>query len=244
MNNLRFMSMTLLISSCMISSSASASDFFDTGRPERFITIGARIGVNTSNMTSGGKDIFNVWDKNSWGTGFDLGVVTDLHIRNFISIQPGIFFQSRSGDFTYTSSFMVPVQGENGSTSLEEQQMVQYGHNRNYNLVIPIVASAHFNMGSKVKWNVDFGPYVNFRMGNSGRPSVYEIRYNNMAPVLHDSEAQSKTVDFGFKMGTGFTFFRHYYVGVHYMAGSLDVWKTKGMGGRNKAWTFTAGYDF
>jgi len=195
-------------------------------------------------MTTGGKDIFNVWDKNSWGTGFDIGFVADLHIRNYISIQPGIFFQSRSGNFTYASTYWLPVTDENGNVTEKKQELMQYGHNRNYNLVIPIIASGHFNIGDKVKWNVDFGPYISFRIGNNGRPDIYELKYGNDGPVLHSSEAGSNTVDFGFKMGTGFTFLNHYYFGVHYMAGATDVWKNTGMGGRNKAWTFTAGYDF
>ena len=48
----------------------------------------------------------------------------------------------------------------------------------------------------------------------------------------------------GLKMGTGLNIFKHYYVGVHYVAGLRDVYKVKGFGGRNKTWSFVLGYDF
>ncbi len=222
-----------------------ASDFFDKSAPEKLITFGARIGVNSSNATVN-DDVYNLWNKNSWGTGFDLGVVADINIRNYIAIQPGIFFQSRSGDYTYASRFWIPVVDNDGVIQNEGKDIVQYGHQRSYNLYVPILASVRFNIGQKVRWSVDLGPYFNFMLHSSGAGSIYELRYEgiDMPAALHRSEAERKGFDFGFKFGTGFTFFKHYYVGVHYMAGTADVWKTSGMGGRNKAWSFTAGYNF
>lgn len=44
-------------------------------------------------------------------------------------------------------------------------------------------------------------------------------------------------------MGTGIQVLDHYYLGVHYEAGCTKVWKHS-LAGRNKAWTFTIGYDF
>ena len=42
-----------------------ASDFFDKSAPEKLITFGARIGVNSSNATVN-DDVYNLWNKNSW----------------------------------------------------------------------------------------------------------------------------------------------------------------------------------
>lgn len=224
---------------------ASAQRFFDTSAPDRLVTLGARIGVNSSNATVN-DDVFDLWNKNSWGTGFDLGIVADINIRNFVAIQPGIFFQSRSGDFTYASRYWVPTDDGNGGLKNMAQDMVQYGHNRNYNIYVPILASFKFNIGSKVRWSADFGPYFNFLLKSSGHGHIYSVQYDGIdkTPTLHGIEAERRSFDAGIKIGTGFTFLRHYYLGVHYMGGTTDVWKTKTMGGRNKAWTFTAGYDF
>jgi len=221
---------------------ASAQRFFDTSAPDRLVTLGARIGVNSSNATVN-DDVFDLWNKNSWGTGFDLGVVADINIRNFVAIQPGIFFQSRSGDFTYAT--LLNDIANDGNITMKED--IQYGHNRNYNIYVPILASFKFNIGSKVRWSADFGPYFNFLLKSSGHGYIYTYsQFDEVSHSIihHKTEAERRSFDVGIKIGTGFTFLRHYYLGVHYMGGTTDVWKTKTMGGRNKAWTFTAGYDF
>lgn len=239
--------LVLPIAACLAASvPASAQSFFDTSTPSQLINFGARIGVNSSNRTVS-DDFYNLWNKNSWGTGFDLGVVADINIRQYLSVQPGIFFQSRSGDYTYCSRLWVPTVGTDGTITSEGQDLVQYGHGRTYNLYIPVVASVRFNLGSKVKWSVDVGPYVNFQLHSQGTPEVYKLKYagiDGTPAYVEKHSAERNNVDFGFKLGTGFQFFSHYYIGVHYMAGATDVWKTEGMNGRNKAWTFTAGYDF
>ena len=101
--------LVLPIAACLAASvPASAQSFFDTSTPSQLINFGARIGVNSSNRTVS-DDFYNLWNKNSWGTGFDLGVVADINIRQYLSVQPGIFFQSRSGDYTYCSRLWVPT---------------------------------------------------------------------------------------------------------------------------------------
>ncbi len=223
----------------------SAEKFFDTSAPEKFITLGARIGVNSSNLTVK-DDIYDLWNKNSWGTGFEIGAVADIHIREFLIIQPGIFFQSRSGNYTYASRFWVPTADENGVIKNEGVDMVQYGHHRNYNFNIPIIISGRFNIAPKVKWMVDLGPYFNFLLNSTGTGSLYSLRYDGLdnLPQLHATDSKRSKFDFGFKLGTGFRFFNHYYVGMHYLAGALTPWKNEGLGGHNKCWSFTAGYDF
>lgn len=223
---------------------AMAQSFFDTSAAPKLLEFGARIGVNSSNVTI--KDAaFDLWNKNSWGTGFDVGVVADINIRDFIAIQPGVFFQSRSGDYTYASRYWVPTVDADGQITNEGEDVVQYGHQRSYNLYVPVMASVRFNIGSKVRWMVDAGPYFNFKLGSSGNPSLYTLMYEGEFDVkLRQTEVERRVFDFGIKLGTGFRFVGHYYVGVHYMAGTRSPWKTEGLGGRNKGWTFTAGYDF
>lgn len=231
-----FSSLLMMLTLC---GSAAAQDFFSTAMPEHVFNIGVRVGVNTSNRNIS-RDLYNYWNVNSWGTGFDAGAVVDINFRDYLTIQPGFFYETRSGKYAY-SQVTMPDDENDPMTYLN-----QFGKLRTYNFTIPILASVRFNVSDKVRWSVDFGPYFNFKLGSSGQDHVLYPE-----TIVNDSQlskADYKTFDFGFKIGTGIQIFRHYYVGVHYMAGCLDVWKSrpegKSLGGRNKGWVFTAGYDF
>ena len=90
----------LSLAVCGATLSASAQDFFSTDDPETLFNLGVRVGINTSNRTLS-NSIGNIWNINSWGTGFDAGVVADINFKNYISVQPGFFYESRSGSFVY-----------------------------------------------------------------------------------------------------------------------------------------------
>lgn len=227
----------LVVANCL---NASAADFFSTETPEQIFTLGARIGVNTSNCTIG-EDSMRGYNVNSWGTGFDAGVVADIHIRDYISIQPGVFFQSRSGEFSYVTPF--------GNTN--PVYLIQAGHWRSYWLSVPVLASFHFNISDDVRWDVELGPYFNFNMGSSRKNRVELTTGEGFVSDELLFKQKPKSIDAGVKIGTGIQLFDHYYFGIHYMAGLTGAWKDKPFetykqtfGGSNKAWTFTVGYNF
>lgn len=210
-----------------------AQSFFDTSESDRLFSLGVRAGVNTSNRTME-RDVFDIWNENSWGTGFSAGVTCDLWLRNYISIQPGIFFESRSGKFAYICDWN---KGNSGNST------VQVGKMRNYNITIPVLAALHFNVAPAVKWHVEMGPFVSFRLKTSGDvvliPGDTYVGNN-----LEFEVAQQRKVNAGIKVGTGLTLLSHYYIGVHYTAAMMSPWSTSGLHGRDKAWNFTVGYDF
>lgn len=218
----------ILSSLCVfLSLAASASDFFSTAAPDKFFGIGVRLGFNTSNSTIGkGPDL---WNHSSWGTGFDAGVVADIAFRDFLTIQPGFFYESRSSSYTY-------IWSRPGS-----QQEVVVGHALNYTFQVPVIASVRFNVTDNVRWSLDIGPTFSFGIGKSDKGKYFlptEFTYDEgYYKNRHKFEV-------GLKMGTGLTIRKHYYLGVHYVAGMRDVYKVDGLGGRNKTWTFTLGYDF
>lgn len=207
-------------------------DFFSTEAAPDFFTFGARIGFNTSNRTFPSNH-YNLWNRNSWGTGFNAGFLANLNFKDYLTIQPGIFYESRSGDYNYVSN----------EIGTEFGKLSQYGHWRGYYLTIPIMGIVKFNLADNIKWSVEFGPYFQFSLKQSGQndlialidPSPYSSFYGFFVPSLH-------TFDFGFKMGTGLTFLQHYYVGVHYMAGVCNAWSSP-QGGKNKSWMFSIGYE-
>lgn len=209
---------------------AVASDFFSTEQPEERFTFGLRLGVNTSNHTMR-SSAFNVWNTDSWGAGFTLGAVADLAIRDYISIQPGFFFDYRSGKFSRVSV----------ATDLagDPYDLVSVGDSHSAFVTIPILASLHFSITPDLRWNIDAGPYLGLRLGSSDNRQVIEADPEGY--VMR--EIGRRNSDFGFKLGTSLTLWRTWSFGIHYLAGMSSVWDD-GYAGRNKEWTFTLGYDF
>lgn len=224
---------SLLLLSVVLMSTVSiqAGGFLDSSRPEKLFNLGVRFGINTTNRNVD-KAIFNEWNVNSWGTGIDAGVIADLNIRDYISLQPGFFYESRSGKYAYVYSY-------------DSDMFSQYGQVRSYNFTIPILAALHFNVAPQVRWNVEIGPYVQLFLKNSKGNGFSYIDPDTATTAHPDTDvAKASNFDFGFKFGTSLTIRRHYTVGVHYLAGWLDAWKEDELGGRNKAWVFSIGYDF
>lgn len=226
--------LALSISAAVVSP-AAAEDFFSTEDASQLCTIGARIGVNSSNRTVG-NTMATLWNHNSWGTGFDIGAVADINFKNFISVQPGFFFESRSGSFAY-ETLTTQFDGSTGN-------LYQLGKGREYLFTIPIVASFHFNVMENVRWNVDFGPYFQIKL-----KSTFDGKFDYPASVsdvgiYYYTDVKTARGDVGLKMGTGVDIFEHYYVGVHYLAGLCRPWNPGKIGGHNKAWVFSIGYNF
>lgn len=230
MANVKHLIFSLIAAATLPAASASAQDFFDTSVSDEVFALGVRTGLNTSVSTTSKEAGYNIYNKDSWGLGYDLGVVANINIREYISLQPGFFFESRSSDFTYVRDAQIGA--------AQPEWNINIGHTRRYTFQIPILASVHFNLGSDVKWNVEFGPYVAFNLKTDSDNTYFQS--NEMKPL----DLRHKSADFGFKMGTGFTVLDHYVVAVHYLAGCCDAWKDPVRGGKNKAWTFTIGYDF
>lgn len=226
----------------LLALNAVAADFFSTEKSDDLFTFGVRVGVNTSNRTVN-KDAAGSYNFQSWGTGFTAGVTASINIRDYLSIEPGLFFESRSGHSTFTSD---PIDTDSGIC-----YVTQSAHRHTYNLNIPVLASLRFNVTGDLRWHVDFGPYVGFMLKSklenkellSTRPDL-----DNEAPFT----AKPAPVDFGFKMGTAFELYKKYYIGIHYEAGTIKAYKDLSLGGgmeriyggRTKAWNFTVGLNF
>lgn len=233
----------ILSAVCAISMfGASAADFFSTDECPDMFTFGARIGVNTSNRTLGSDAIPDAYHHESWGTGFDIGAVVDLNIRDYLSIQPGFFFESRTGSYTLMGSV------NDGATPPMISEIAQAGKRSSYNFTIPVMAVMHFNVTDDLRWNIEAGPYVAFVLDSRLKNKRFVVNGTADTPLFMQKAAG---FDFGVKMGTGLEILEHYYVGAHYLAGCLDAWKssktgnvTRSYGGVTKAWVFSIGYIF
>lgn len=213
---------------------AFAADLIDTGEPTSIFSLGVRAGINTSVHTFG-SNFFNQWNVNSWGTGIDAGAIFDINLRQYLSIQPGFFFESRSGHYSYLTTY----KDLNG----DDAQYTQLGNYRGYYINIPILVSVRLNLSSNVKWLIEAGPYLQFKLHSSDNENVEVLtRPEEDAIVLEKASANS--YDLGLKVGSGILVNNHYSFSIHYLAGGRDVWKAPFDGGKNKAWTFTLGYNF
>lgn len=225
---------------------AQGADFFSTEKSEELFTFGARIGVNTSNRTIGDKAYPGCYHHESWGTGFDLGAVVNLNFRDYLSIQPGFFFEARNGSYTLMGTESASLVGVDGASSAE---IAQAGDRCSYNFTIPVMAVVGFNVTDDLRWTVEAGPYVSFVLDSKLKNKRFVVNGSEDARPLFRQKAAG--VDFGIKMGTGIRILDHYYVGAHYMAGCIQAWDdkkiggfTRSFGGLTKAWVFSIGYDF
>lgn len=214
---------------------ASSAEFFSTKDTETIFDLGVRAGFNTANRTIS-ESVASIWNQNSWGLGFDIGAVCDVNFKDFISIQPGFFFETRSGSFAYQST-AYDITGSYVKT--------QVGKGTEYLFNIPIVASIHFNITDNLRWNVDFGPYVQIKLKSTfDKKFSYPEASTATGGLTYFDNVKTSKCDVGLKMGTGLDIYRHYYLGVHYLAGLLNPWNPSRLGGHNKAWMFTIGYNF
>lgn len=226
--------------------SADAAGFMDTGTPTRLISVGARLGITSSNLST---DIPGYADNGnfSWKRGFAAGVVVDLHVRNYFSIQPGFFFENRSYDYTLISHYP------------EDHALTnQLGHTRRYAFTVPIMAAFHFNLTSNLQWLVEAGPYFAFGTGD-GKDEVEQIHisapegasgsyiYNTAKRDYYgDGDWQHRSFDCGLQIGTGIRILDRYVLSVHFQRGLRNVSANHSQNWEmhNKGWTFAIGYDF
>lgn len=212
---------------------ASAQSVFDTSDAPNFFTLGARVGFNTSNRTIPTSNV-TFYNNESWGTGFNAGIVANLNFKDYLTIQPGFFYESRSGNYAYAAEY------EDVFNPLDVRYV--FGHWRAYYFTIPVMGIVNFNLADNVRVSAEFGPYLQFQLKESGKGVEY-FEYLPLLGQYNHFQAQQHKVDVGLKMGAGFHFYTHYYLGVHYLAGLCNAWKNPA-GGKNKSWMFTIGYDF
>lgn len=240
---------SLLFLSTLFQPVAHAFDFLDAGLPDRLFVLGVRAGVNTSNLSDNySSSIQDMrWTHNQWKAGMSMGLVCDINIRNFLTLQPGFFFQRRNHDYKYmltndNADYITYYEGNRSSTYFQ----------------IPILASVRTKINEYIQWQVDFGPYFLYGLGGDDKYECLSIQmlselervqsFTNKKDYFGDDGAV-KDYDWGFKIGTGLVILEHYYVGVHYEAGCRNVFKAvedsrKKYSGYNKAWQFTVGYNF
>lgn len=233
-------------------STAYASDFIDTSNADKQIGIGVRFGINSSSLTNNFRSVYPSVNKclTEWGTGFETGLVVNLNIKNFFTIQPGFLFQNKSLDYTLINS-----DASNGTLAN------MFAHSRYYYFQVPILASFRFNLGDDLKLLAEAGPYFGFGLGGDTKyeqistvigEGKSELRYLNYKRNFF-GKSDGVTVshnkfDWGFKFGVGVLFREHYSFTIYYNAGCKNIANNSVFSvnpvNKTKEWSFTLGYDF
>lgn len=227
--------LVLSVLAVAFATSVFGQEFFSKDEPKSLFNIGLRLGLNTSNRTFS-KDAFDQWNVNSWGTGVDAGCVVDINIRDYISLQPGLFVETRSGNYSYAQYYY-----DNNGKQLD---FTQLGHDRSFNVTIPVLASLKLNLTENVRLVAEIGPYVQYFIHDSASDKIQVIVHQTLpSDPIKVKYVHPVPLDAGLKAGCGISLFKRYSFFIHYMAGAKKAWKEPFNGGKNKAWLFTVGYQ-
>lgn len=180
------------------------------------ITFGVRAGMNISNISGeyGPKSKLNLDSR----IGFQVGAIVDLPITNGFYIQPGLFITTRGAKKKTT----------------ERDEEYTYKSTDKYNpiyLQIPVLASFRTDISQSVKVQVNVGPYFSLGLGGKQKSEYEETGLSTEKEEMPffgkstDKEEHfgAKRFDLGLSFGAGVTIKEHYYVGIQYDLGLMNM---------------------
>lgn len=215
------------------------------------VKISVRAAVNTSNI-SGTRMFNNVsgLQTNDWKTGFALGAVVDIRMTRRFYMQPGFYYDYNR--CAYKTSISYPGV-ETGDVPVDIARHTDGTMTTSW-FQIPVLASYRLNL-KFVELQADFGPYIALGLGGSDDETVTTFSGDipaETSPTIkteafgRGDDDRLENIDWGFKMGVGFLFARHYYVGAHYQIGARNIARAKEFLSKSHryAWEFSIGYNF
>ena len=226
----------------------------DGGRPDKFMTIGLRAGITTSNISD---NTLNIMPRTSqynvfWRSGFHIGVMAEMAINNFFSIKTGCNFQTRAYDVTAMSS-----------DSKTQSMNSSYTHSNYYYFSIPILLCPTINLGESARLSLELGAYLAHGIGGSRKRTSFAYQGSDDSDGYFGSNFSKgdyfgpnsdalihvKRPDFGMVLGLELTVLKHYCIGAHYEAGLKNIAlntieNPSRFSLKNQAWRFSLGYNF
>lgn len=148
--------------------------------------------------------------------GFSIGGIADIKISENFYLQPGLYYINKG----YSSSFK------------EDEYKYTQTTNLHY-LEIPVLASYRHSINNDIELQGNFGPYIAVGLGGkikwSEKEDNEELNGNYPAFGVDEKESRGdlKRFDFGLSFGAGVTMKEHYYVGIKYDLGLLNMLNTK-----------------
>ena len=182
------------------------------------ISYGIRAGLNISNIAGEyGPASEDKLDLDS-RAGFHVGAVVDIPITNGFYVQPGLLFTTRGAkeSDSYSES------GYSEEMSMKYQPMY---------LQIPVLASFRADVSRSVNVQVNVGPHFAFGLGGKCKSEYSDSDGNSESDKIpffgkssEDKERfGAKRFDLGLTFGAGVTIKKHYYVGIAYDLGLMNM---------------------
>ena len=235
--------MAALLIGCMATASAQEiRDMFGSDQ-KGGISYGVRAGLNVSKIAGQySPDSDDKLDFNS-RVGFQVGAVVDIPITNGFYVQPGLLFTTRGAK--EKSSYSEAGYSEEASTKYRPMY-----------LQIPVLASFRADVSESVNVQVHVGPHFAFGLGGKCKDSYSDsdgLSESQKYPFFGEStenEARfgAKRFDFGLLFGAGVTLREHYYVGIVYDLGLVNMAIDKEWGKEakfhNRNFSIQLGYNF
>ncbi len=207
------------------------------------ISYGIRAGLNVSNIAGEyGPDSGDKLDLDS-RVGFHVGGVVDIPITNGFYVQPGLLFTTRGAKDKYTYS----------ESGYSEESSAKY---RPMYLQIPVLASFRADVSESVNIQVNVGPHFAFGLGGKCKSEYSDsdgLSDSEKYPFFGTSTENeehfgAKRFDVGLSFGAGVTFRKHYYIGIVYDLGlmnmAIDKEWSKDAKFHNRNFSIQLGYNF
>lgn len=207
------------------------------------VSYGIRAGLNVSDIVGEyGPDADDRLDMNS-RVGFHIGGVVDIPITNGFYVQPGLSLTTRGAKekSTYREA------GYSEETSTRYRPMY---------LQIPVLASFRADVSESVNVQVNVGPHFAFGLGGKCKDTYCDsdgLSESQKYPFFDESTANearfgAKRFDFGLSFGAGVILRKHYYVGIVYDLGLVNMAIDKEWGKEakfhNRNFSIQLGYNF
>lgn len=237
----------MLLTGITATSAQTFGDMFGSDQKGK-ITYGVRAGLNISNIGGEyGPDSDDELDFDS-RAGFHIGGIVDIPITNGFYVQPGLLFTTRGAKDSYSYS----EEGYSEESSTKYKPMY---------LEIPVLASFRADVSRSVNVQVNVGPHFAFGLGGNRKYEYSDSdgdSGSNKIPVFGKSTSDSeeddinrfgmKRFDFGLTFGAGVTIKKHYYVGIAYDLGLVNMAIEEQWGKdakfHNRNFSIQVGYNF
>lgn len=198
---------------------AQSKPFIDHGKPARFLETGVLLSIGGSSVHQNLADRFSEISELSlsMGTQLGIGAQAEIAFTNFISL--GV-----------QTNFMINNWKMDLAVADDEASSISNCFIRNhfYSLMFPVYGSFKFNLGTRVRWNVDAGAYYAYGLGGNNKWTLYSAHVNQLgqlittitnekAPYYNSREAfiaSSYRGDLGVYLASGLTFSRKLSLGV------------------------------
>lgn len=239
--------------------SAQKSDsFFSSETSNEPITFGIRGGVNFSNISSPKGTSYESH------TGFNAGVTVDIPLLQSLYLQSGLYYTVKGTEITEKDGGDVYKIKANPSY-LEIPILASYRYNFSDAAQLQINFGPYFayGIGGKLGNSDFFGDKKLFEEENDYfDDESYKYQYRSSSSTrsynYYDDEddeypyddeegstgAGAKRFDVGLQFGAGITLARHYYLGVAYEFGFVNMFKNNGSSSKNSNFMINIGYQF